>query len=827
MASHSRTYTVDEILEYLDDNFDIPDDGLNSDIEGFEDEESDDDQGNFFPDHDMEIGDNEEEVTLAAVDIRESPAAEASAARGRPRNSCVNEYEWSREASDVDIPGFTQPVGQVNPLPRGSLVLDFFQLFIDNHILGIIIRETNRYARQTMTQRQKDPNSWKEVSLEELKAFLGLLIAMSIHRVPSLRDYWSTDWVLGVPAFSKVMARDRFLDIYYNIHLCDNSQMPQRGDENFDKLFKVRSFMENLNTKFRMNYNPHREQAIDEAMIKYKGQTSLKQYMPMKPIKRGIKMWCRADSSNGYLCEFSIYTGKSRQGVEHGLGYTVVSNLCQHIKGNWYIIFCDNFFTSAKLIEDLYQNKILCCGTLRSGRKGFPRELFDKAAIKRMQRGDIIWRMKGPMLALTWMDKKAVHAAGTNQKAPSDDLPTVNRRKKDGTVEQVPCPETVSSYNAHMGGVDRNDQMKSYYTIPVAGKKWWSRIFYDLIDRAIFNSFVLYQESPHCASRNLKKFRIDLAKQLVGNFCSRGKRGRPSDEGPQLPRYIERHFPDFLPLNESGKRKERRCKVFFVYTIYKMYLTFLDYVHNEFQLHLDRRIVRKLNFPQDARQKSVQLKRRIFFYLPSTGELSVARNRDGGRFCTVKGIRQLHSVRTCSEQLKVYTRERSCYCHGCIVEDFDSCENKEWVGNWKEIVLSREPSGVMTRTTEDASTIEHSVQVADLATKESTVAVAAEDDSHYDYYLLKVTSNGVISLQENFEDPYSGSIYSKGEAVLLGNFFLRENIIDRTYKLDDKVAGVFPGTVRYICGPLVSKRRRARPIYQVPLDEHEQILASL
>jgi len=89
--------------------------------------------------------------------------------------------------------------------------------------------------------------------------------------------------------------------------------------------------------------------------------------------------------------------------------------------------------------------------------------------------------------------------------------------------------------------------------------------------------------------------------------------------------------------------------------------------------------------------------------------------------------------------------------------------------------------------------------------QKTIVAVAAEEDSHYDYYLLKVTSSGVISLQEDFEDPYSGSIYSKGQAVLLGNFFLRETIIDRTYKLDDKVAGVFPGTVRYICGPLVSK----------------------
>jgi len=51
-----------------------------------------------------------------------------------------------------------------------------------------------------------------------------------------------------------------------------------------------------------------------------------------------------------------------------------------------------------------------------------------------MKRGEIIWRMKGLMLALTWIEKKAVHAAGSNHKAPTDDLFTVNRRKKDGTV---------------------------------------------------------------------------------------------------------------------------------------------------------------------------------------------------------------------------------------------------------------------------------------------------------------------------------------------------------------------------------------------------------
>jgi len=66
------------------------------------------------------------------------------------------------------------------------------------------------------------------------------------------------------------------------------------------------------------------------------------------------------------------------------------------------------------------------------------------------------------------------------------------------------------------------------------------------------------------------------------------------------------------------------------------------------------------------------------------------------------------------------------------------------------------------------------------------VALAAEYDCNYDYNLLKATSNGVISLKENFEDAYGGS-YSQEQTVLLRKFFLNKNLIDRTYKLDDNV----------------------------------------
>lgn len=113
---------------------------------------------------------------------------------------------------------------------------------------------------------------------------------------------------------------------------------------------------------------------------------------------------------------------------------------------------------------------------------------------------------------LTWMDKKVVHVAGTYTQAPAQQLPEVNRKQWDGTIQKVACPELVSSFNEYMGGVDKNDHMKSYYPIPVAEKKWWSRVFFDLIDRSIYNRFVFEQESPHHGKRSQKLFRIDFAK---------------------------------------------------------------------------------------------------------------------------------------------------------------------------------------------------------------------------------------------------------------------------------------------------------------------------
>ena len=53
----------------------------------------------------------------------------------------------------------------------------------------------------------------------------------------------------------------------------------------------------------------------------------MKHYVPLKPTKRGFKVWVHADSVTGYFCDFIAYVGREMSGTEVGLGERVVSQL--------------------------------------------------------------------------------------------------------------------------------------------------------------------------------------------------------------------------------------------------------------------------------------------------------------------------------------------------------------------------------------------------------------------------------------------------------------------------------------------------------------------
>ena len=108
-------------------------------------------------------------------------------------------------------------------------------------------------------------------------------------------------------------------------------------------------------------------------MIAFKGQLAMKQYLPLKPVRRGIKVWMCADASNGFVCNMQVYTGKKDGGgTEHRLGYRVVRDLTPPFLNKNHHVFADNFLTSIPLACDLLRDNTYFCGTVHFNRRGFP-----------------------------------------------------------------------------------------------------------------------------------------------------------------------------------------------------------------------------------------------------------------------------------------------------------------------------------------------------------------------------------------------------------------------------------------------------------------------
>lgn len=111
---------------------------------------------------------------------------------------------------------------------------------------------------------------------------------------------------------------------------------------------------------------------------------------------------------------------------------------------------------------------------------------------------------------------------------------TVKRRQA-GTAEKVnvTCPEVVMRYNKYMGGVDLMDQRKACYEGDRKAKvKYYLRLFFDMLDIAMNNSYVVYVklhethpvEGPLLSSL---EYRQHIARGLINNFTCR-QRSRPT-----------------------------------------------------------------------------------------------------------------------------------------------------------------------------------------------------------------------------------------------------------------------------------------------------------
>ena len=356
---------------------------------------------------------------------------------------------------------------------------------------------------------------------EEMRCFFGMRVFMSVVHVPTLRMYWSSDELYGGFQIAKFMTRDRFDEISANIHANDNTTRLPRDDPNFDKLHLIRPVLDEVMQCCLREYNPHRNCSIDEAMVAFRGRLGWRQYMPAKPTKYGMKVWMRADPVNAYCNEFEVYTGRVQQDrPERGLGERVVKELSVKLRGGNYVVNNDNYFTSVPLFESLLDEGILARGTVRINRRGLPRRLLSEPIPK--QQGDLKSAQRGRMTAYAWKDKRIVNLLSTADDPTLEN--TVQRKQKDGSKKEVPCPVALRQYNIYMGGVDRADQLRTQDPTSRMCRRWWTYLFWFLFDVAVSNAFILMKESEAHQRVNkrgnpqpitLLDFRKELSKQLL------------------------------------------------------------------------------------------------------------------------------------------------------------------------------------------------------------------------------------------------------------------------------------------------------------------------
>ncbi|XP_023019185.2 piggyBac transposable element-derived protein 4 [Leptinotarsa decemlineata] len=387
-----------------------------------------------------------------------------------------------------------------------------------------------------------------------MRCFLGINLMMGLTKKSSYRDYWSSSIQMRDPYISSSMSRDRFDWLLSNIHLNDNTVQPKKGEAGFDKLYKLRPLIDILSKTYLESYKPNEHQSIDESMVKFKGRIGFRQCMPMKPVKRGYKIWIRADQS-GFVSQFQVYTGKY-DGVQESLGSRVVKDLTRPLVGKYHKVYFDNFFTTIPLLRDLLKENIYACGTIRKNRKEEPKDITNNK--DKMLRGTSLWKIsKEGIFYLKWMDNKPV-LFSSNYHGP-DDVQTVSRKQKDGSSQNIACLQLVHDYNAHMGHVDQSDMFLSLYKVNRKSRKWWHRLFWHFLDLSIVNSFIIFRDRSPTKSLNLKDFRLAVAAGLIGADPAIPKKGRKSLE--DVPNHYKRSVPPEIKYDKCAHMPIHGTKV--------------------------------------------------------------------------------------------------------------------------------------------------------------------------------------------------------------------------------------------------------------------------
>lgn len=431
--------------------------------------------------------------------------------------------EWRKDFENFKplrtLPKRTTP-NIIDTLSSRSTQLDVLFSFLDEKFFKLILRHTNERLLIFASLKKR---KIELATLPEIYAVFGIVLVMCYNRLPAMRMYWSKKPALENLLIKQTMTRDRFKLLYSKLYFNTPQKPPNAG-----KLYYLEKVIPMFNTSFQRVRSNSTFQSIDEMMTKCKGRVGFKQYNPMKPIKRGIKQWDRADSVTGYVYDMQVYFGKGEQkDPDRTLGESVVlkslSSIPKRELKNVSVCF-DRFFSTVNLFKEL---KCCATGTIQRNRKNLP-----TMDAKLDKYGSEIFQKNG-LTVSRWQDTKEVLVVSNCHK---DQITEVSRKTKTGERSAVSCPEAIAFYNKYMGGVDHAGQVVSLYDFDRKSNKWWIRVFFKYLQVTTSNAFIVFKELVERPKLPFIDFLVPLSEQLIGhsqrNSTKKKKPGRPSTKKP-------------------------------------------------------------------------------------------------------------------------------------------------------------------------------------------------------------------------------------------------------------------------------------------------------
>nr|XP_010961177.1 piggyBac transposable element-derived protein 5 [Camelus bactrianus] len=246
-------------------------------------------------------------------------------------------------------------------MPPSASAMDFFQLFVPDNVLKNMVVQTNMYAKK-FQERFGSDGAWADVTLAEMKAFLGCVISTSTSHCESVLSIWSGGFYSN-PSLALVMSQARFEKILKYFHV-----VAFRSSQTTHGLYKVQPFLDSLQNGFDSAFRPSQTQVLHEPLIDEDPVfiATCTERELRKRKKRKFSLWVRQCSSTGFIIQIYVHLkeGGGPDGLDalknkpqlHGM---VARSLCRNAAGRNYIIFTGPSITSLTLFEEFEKQERL------------------------------------------------------------------------------------------------------------------------------------------------------------------------------------------------------------------------------------------------------------------------------------------------------------------------------------------------------------------------------------------------------------------------------------------------------------------------------------